>query len=67
MNVRPAPPLPDDGVIDVAITDAEWAAMSPAERAFIQVGVDELDRGEFVTDAEMQVFFEKLLDDLAKQ
>jgi hypothetical protein len=67
MNVRPALPLPDDGVIDAAITDAEWAAMSPEQRAFIQVGFDELDRGAFVTDDEMQVFFAKLLDDLAKR
>jgi hypothetical protein len=67
MNVRPALPLPADGWIDEPITDAEWDTMDPAERAFIQKGFDEIDRGAFVTDAEMQVFFEKLLDDLAKR
>lgn len=67
MNVRPALPLPDDGWIDEPITDAEWDAMSPAERAFIKEGTDAIDRGEVVSDAEMQIFFEKLLADLARK
>ena len=67
MNVRPALPVPDETIIDVPITEADWAAMSAEERAFIQVGFDEIDRGEFVTDAEMQVFFEKLREKYASE
>jgi hypothetical protein len=67
MNVRPALPLSDDVWIDEPITDAEWDAMTPAERAFIKEGTDAIDRGEVVSDAEMQIFFEKLLADLARR
>jgi hypothetical protein len=67
INVRPALPLPADGWIDAPITDAEWDAMTPAERAFIKEGTDAIERGEIITDAEMQIFFDKLLADLAKR
>ena len=63
MNIRPAP-LPDAEYIDEPI---DWAAISPEERAFIQEGIDAIDRGEFITHEEMQVEFQRMRDRLAKR
>jgi predicted transcriptional regulator len=60
MNVRPALPPSDDVWIDEPITDAEWDAMTPAERAFIKQGFDEIDRGAFIPHAEMKREFQRM-------
>ena len=65
MNVRATLPLPADGWIDEPITDADWAAMSAEERAFLQEGIDELDRGEFVPHAEMKREFQRMREKYA--
>jgi toxin ParE1/3/4 len=65
MNVRPAPPLPADAVIDEPITDAGWNAMSVAERAFLQQGIDALDRGEFISHDEMKREFQRMREKYA--
>ena len=67
MNVRPALPLPADVWIDEPITDAEWDAMTPEERAFIKVGFDEIDRGEFITHAEMKRKFQRMREKYANK
>lgn len=66
MSTRPAPEAElDPEIFGVSITDADWAAMSDAERAFIQVGIDELDRGEFVTHEEMKREFKRMREKYA--
>lgn len=66
MSTRPAPDVElDPAIFGVPITDADWAAMSDAERAFIQVGIDELDRGEFVTHEEMKREFRRMREKYA--
>lgn len=65
MSTRPAPPPTEADFIDEPITDADWAAMSPEERAFLQEGIDALDRGEFITHDEMKLEFQRMRDRLA--
>lgn len=49
------------------LTAAEWAGMSDAERAFLQLGLDAADRGELVDEAAMDRHFDSLLATLAKR
>ncbi len=67
MNIRPVPPVIEPDCIDDPITDADWAAMGPAERAFLQEGIDAVDRGEFITHEEMKQEFQRMRDRLAAQ
>lgn len=66
MSTRPAPETElDTQRFGVPITNADWAAMSDAERTAIEVGIAELDRGEFVTQDEMKLYFAELLERIA--
>lgn len=65
MNTRLAPPEIDPEVFGEPITDADWAAMCPEERTFLQEGIDALDRGEFITHDEMKLEFQRMRDRLA--
>ena len=58
----PPPPHGDDDFIDEPITDADWAAMSDEERAFIQEGLDAADRGDLVPHEEVMAFLQAQLD-----
>ncbi len=65
MNIRTAPPELDPEIFGEPITDADWAAMSAEERAFLQEGIDELDRGEFITHEEMKREFQQMREKYA--
>ena len=66
MNIRSASPVAQPDFIDEAVTDADWAAMSPGQRALIQESLDELGRGEFYTQEEMKQEFQRLREKYAR-
>ena len=67
MDARRALDPPSDDFVDQPISAADWAAMSASERAFLQVGIDELDRDEVISNDAMQAYFATLLDHISKQ
>lgn len=60
-----SPPLADSDFVDEPITDADWAAMSDAERAFIQEGLDAADRGDLMPHDEVMTYLHRLRDEFA--
>ena len=67
MITSAALPMTEVDIVDEPITDADWATMSDAERAFIQAGIDAIDRGEIITQQDMERHFDSLLADIAKR
>ncbi|PZN97565.1 MAG: hypothetical protein DCF31_00155 [Alphaproteobacteria bacterium] len=66
MSSLPAPPVTEPDFIDEPVTDADWAAMSPGQRALIQEALDELDKGEHVSHDEMKREFQRLREKYAR-
>ncbi|WP_188763276.1 hypothetical protein [Sandarakinorhabdus glacialis] len=65
MSTRPAPDTELDS--EVFGVPVDWATLSSEEQAFLQEGIDDLDRGAFVSHAEMKLEFKRMREKYARK